>query len=271
MISQNVFHSIYLRLNFSQKYDHLEFPGVVPRTFLGPLFISVFAFPFKIFLTFWRVNKFYCQILVRSMLSLLCVCSFKLFRLEISAKFGTWTSAAFVLVTCSQFHLPYYLSRTLPNTFAVPLVLLAFTFWLQERYTKMIFIFTFTILVFRSELILLFAPLMLDILIRRRITLRWTIFCGVMAVFLSMRTLIFPLSIFCNSFFMQFFSKSCHCFSRQFLLEEVAMARRRAALLQCDPKQIARVWSFSFLLVLCCGDPQTFNGESLPRSDRHLL
>ena len=110
----------------------------------------------------------------------------KLMRIEISAKFGTWTGSSFIIITMTQFHLPYYMSRTLPNTFALAFIMLAYTFWLQERYTKLIFVFTFIVTVFRSETILIFIPIILEILLRRKISFRWLLFCGIMGGLLSL-------------------------------------------------------------------------------------
>ncbi len=78
------------------------------------------------------------------------------------------------------------MSRTLPNTFALTLVLLALTLWLQERYTRMLFLFTFTAVVFRFEVVLLLAPIVLDALFRRRLKLFWVIWCGVVFGLLSL-------------------------------------------------------------------------------------
>ena len=41
------------------------------------------------------------------------------FRRALRRKLGSPTAAAFMLLTATQFHLPFYMSRTLPNTFAL--------------------------------------------------------------------------------------------------------------------------------------------------------
>lgn len=54
-----------------------------------------------------------------------------LLQRTIRRHFGAVTAAAFMLCTALQFHLPFYLSRTLPNVLAMPLTNAGLACWLE--------------------------------------------------------------------------------------------------------------------------------------------
>ena len=115
-----------------QNYDHLEFPGVVPRSFIGDVFIALVSFPVHLSLFFLGASKFYSQLFARFLLGLLCWISFVNFRKSVVHRYKSVRLGALLgLILAFQFHLPYYMSRTLPNTFAFIFTLNAFALWHQ--------------------------------------------------------------------------------------------------------------------------------------------
>ncbi len=196
------------------KYDHLEFPGVVPRTFIGPLFVSVLSYPMSRIAYFLTDDLFVCQLIglytavkiektkrregfckkswlcfflkARFTLGLLVALAFFHFTDTVRKLYGPKVAKYTILITITQFHFCFYMSRTLPNTFALIVcklksfytwhglqkfsmfvfqVLHAISYWLKERFNRFIWLSAFTILVIRAELCIM-AGIMLVLILQ---------------------------------------------------------------------------------------------------------
>ncbi|KAF7991583.1 hypothetical protein HCN44_008954 [Aphidius gifuensis] len=142
-------------------YDHHEFPGPVPRSFIGPLFISGLSSPIVAAITHFNLSKLCAQYAVRAVLGLTVIATFRLYRQALESIFGGQFTKWLVIITVTQYHFMYYLSRTLPNIMALPLVLLALYGWLRQNHLIFIWSSGAAIIIFRAELAMLLGLFLL--------------------------------------------------------------------------------------------------------------
>lgn len=146
-------------------YDHIEFPGVVPRTFIGSLCIAGILSLVQNTAKVCGVDltsdgtQLNIQIVARVILGLLNAfsliklknsgirISLKHRKLKYEGLIGVW----FILILLTQFHLPYYVSRTLPNFIALPIVCNALAEILQGNMYGLAML-AFSGVVFRMEI-----------------------------------------------------------------------------------------------------------------------
>jgi len=182
---QALFDMLHFGVQLSN-YDHLEFPGVVPRSFLGSLVIALLALPFHAALKLASCPPLYNQIACRCILGAVCWISFVHFRQGVAFRFGKRASQLTIVLTAFQFHICFYMSRTLPNTFALILCLNAFGYWLKGKPMRGIAILTVATVIFRCDVLVFLAPFTLQLLLAREIpvlgTIKTGIICGVIAL-----------------------------------------------------------------------------------------
>lgn len=76
------------------------------------------------------------------------------------------------MITVTQFHFIFYMSRPLPNIMALPLVLLALDSWLRREMKRFFSFAGAAIIIFRAELVILLGLLLLYDLFHKRITIK---------------------------------------------------------------------------------------------------
>ncbi|XP_048739717.2 dol-P-Man:Man(7)GlcNAc(2)-PP-Dol alpha-1,6-mannosyltransferase-like isoform X2 [Ostrea edulis] len=161
-----LYHGIHIK-----QYDHLEFPGVVPRTFLGPLVLAMTTAPAVYLCQFLNVSKFISQYIVRTALGLYVLAALSVFGNAIKYRFGPDLKRWMFLITATQFHFMFYMSRPLPNTFALILVLLALAAWIKQNHGQFLWISGAAIIIFRSELAVYLGLILAAEVFSKRLTI----------------------------------------------------------------------------------------------------
>ncbi|GAA5916579.1 dolichyl-P-Man:Man(7)GlcNAc(2)-PP-dolichol alpha-1,6-mannosyltransferase [Sporobolomyces salmoneus] len=181
------------------QYDHVEFPGAVPRSFVGPGMLSVISYPFvRIADELGMLRSGYeVQILIRLVLALVPSLSLIFLARRVRYAFGAKVARAFVLISATQFHLPFWISRTVPNMIAFPLVQCAIALLIASPKVQLkktnarlplfaFAIFTFAALVLRLELGALLAAFASEQLVRGTIGFVPLVTCGLVSAVASL-------------------------------------------------------------------------------------
>ncbi|CAJ2500918.1 Uu.00g037710.m01.CDS01 [Anthostomella pinea] len=158
----------------SAHYDHFDFPGAVPRTFVGAVFLAGLSQPYIALVGFQHA-----QLIVRGVLGMINAVALLWFGAKLEKAFGNSTARWYVLLQASQFHVMFYASRTLPNMFAFGLTTMAFAQLVgspdpekqNRRYSMAIAHLTIATAVFRSELAILLVTTTLYCLLVHNIPL----------------------------------------------------------------------------------------------------
>ncbi|KAG6786608.1 hypothetical protein POTOM_008214 [Populus tomentosa] len=157
--------------SFNIQYDHLEFPGVVPRTFIGALIVSILTSPIVVVINLLQLSKIYTLIAARLVLGCVVLSTLRFFRIQVRHKFGHQVEAFFVLLTALQFHMLFYCTRALPNILALAVVNMGYAFWFRGNFYTALNCLVLATVVFRCDMLLLLCPLALELLLTKSISL----------------------------------------------------------------------------------------------------
>ena len=178
-------------------FDHLQYPGVVPRSFVGSFLLAsvcqLVTYPLQ--LCDVILSPMTIQFLARLILGschVACIARFA-YAIDQSLEFRhvPYTGGCMLLVSAVQFHVPYYSTRTLPNSFALTLVTLAYSYWIEKRCYSCCVWLLITVLIFRCDVAILLCTVGLMCLWYRQISLLKSIRIGIFTTVLTL-TLCIP-------------------------------------------------------------------------------
>jgi alpha-1,6-mannosyltransferase len=174
-------------------YDHLQYPGVVPRTFLGPLILSWGCHVIR-----WILYPFYdlashaeaVQFVARLILMIATIVQWFGMAQAIDKRTKSFIMGTYLLIiTACQFHLTFYMSRMLPNCFAVIFTLRSFAHWIRGGANEMkgaVVDLVIATVLFRCDMILLLFNCGLAWLLTRQLTVLQCIRIGVVTASIAL-------------------------------------------------------------------------------------
>lgn len=133
------------------EYDFIEFPGVVERSFIPSLIVSIISYPIHYLMI--EISKFSIVAslyLTRITLGAIVFFSIKFFKMTILKVLKCRiTAESFSILFLVQFHPLFYSSRPLPNTFALALTNIAYAYWMQRKWHLAITFLAISSIIFR--------------------------------------------------------------------------------------------------------------------------
>jgi len=163
----------------ANQFDHVSFPGSVPRTFTGALLLGGIARPFTSLLS----SPDQTQILVRAILGLANAFALVSLRGAVDTAYGKTAGRWFILLQACQFHVNFYASRTLPNMFAFAITTIGLrnlvlakavaskTARSAKRRRLALYLLTIAGIIFRSEVAILLAMETATLVLQQRASL----------------------------------------------------------------------------------------------------
>ncbi|KNH06077.1 dolichyl-P-Man:Man(7)GlcNAc(2)-PP-dolichyl-alpha-1,6-mannosyltransferase [Perkinsela sp. CCAP 1560/4] len=160
----------FLYTTFDGSWDHIEFPGVVPRSFAGPAVLSTLVAPAVYFYEYWLggcsentcpfQTKAHAQYLVRmtqAVVFLACNRFYARALWKYTTESPTRTLFIYELLSYSSFHIIFYGGRLLSNTFSLSGCLVGYGLWLRGQKRKALFLLGLTAAILRMDTLLVLA------------------------------------------------------------------------------------------------------------------
>jgi len=186
--TQGLYDMCYNSENY-QDFDHYNYPGVVPRSFIPTLTLTGITSFVCSFAKYLDISKLFVLIVARSSLAVLVIYCFLAMKQACVRKLGRGMDQAMSMVLLLQFHFLFYSGRFLGNIFAMMAVFFAFRFYVVKSWQDTVYIITAVCVVLRFEVAVLLLAVALAMIIFHRVSVvdifLWVVRAGVVSVVLT--------------------------------------------------------------------------------------